>query len=462
MTGYDFDFFVIGGGSGGVRAARIAAGHGARTGLAEARYLGGTCVNVGCVPKKLMVYASHFAQDFDDAGGFGWQVGPRTHDWPTLIANKDREIARLNGIYQRVLEGPGVTVFRQTATLLDPHTIALGDTRVTADTILIATGGQPTLPDDPGVKDHAICSDDVFHLPRRPERIIIVGGGYIAAEFAGVFHGLGTQVVQLYRRSLFLRGFDQDVRLALAEEMRTAGIDLRFNAIVTRLDRSADGITAQLRDAGSLTADCVLYATGRKPNTEGLGLDRVGVALSDSGAVRVDDDFRTSVPNIYAVGDVIHRIELTPVAIAEGHALADTLFANRPRGVSYDNVPSAVFSQPPVASVGLTEEEARRRFRTVDIYKTSFRPMRHTMTGREAKTFMKLVVDADSDRVVGCHMVGHDGPEIIQGLAIALNCGATKAQFDATIGLHPTTAEEFVTMRTKAPDPGEAARQAAE
>ncbi len=463
MPGYDFDFFVIGGGSGGVRAARMAAGHGARVAVAEDLYLGGTCVNVGCVPKKLMVYASHFSQDFEDAAGFGWDVGPRRHDWAKLIANKDTEIARLNGAYKSILEGPGVTIFRERASLVDAHTIAMGDRRVTAETVLIATGGWPDIPDDPGVREHAISSNEVFHLDRLPERVIIVGGGYIAVEFAGVFHGLGAQVTQLYRGPLFLRGFDEDMRVTLAEEMRKSGVDLRFDSVVTRLEKTPDGLVAHLKDGSTLTADCVMYATGRKPNTQGLGLEAVGVELGRKGGIVVDDAFRTTVPNIYAVGDVIDRVALTPVALAEGHALADTLYGNNPRGVSYENIPSAVFSQPPIATVGLTEAQARQRFSGgVDVYRSSFRPMKHTMSGRDEKTLMKLVVDRETDRVVGCHMVGLDGPEIIQGLAIALNCGATKAQFDRTIGLHPTAAEEFVTMRTKAPDPEDTERRAAE
>ena len=460
MTSYDFDFFVIGAGSGGVRAARIAGQHGARVGIAENRYLGGTCVNVGCVPKKLLVYASHYGHDFVDAAGYGWSGSAPTHDWRTLIGNKDTEISRLNTVYRRLLEGAGCRLYQTTASLVDAHTVDLGGERVTAEKILIATGGWPVVPDDPGVREHAISSNEAFYLPKLPEHVVIVGGGYIAVEFAGIFHGLGAKVIQLYRGPLFLRGFDDDVRTMLAEEIRASGIDLRFHTVVERIERTEDCLLACLSDGETVETQCVMYATGRRPNTEGLNLEAVGVAMNGNGAIRVDDGYRTSVDNIYALGDVTNRLNLTPVALAEGHALADTLFGGKSRDVSYDNVPTAVFSTPPVATAGLTEAEARRQYADIDIYRTTFRPMKHTLSGRNERVMMKLIVDRQSDRVVGCHMVGDDGPEIIQGLAIALNCGATKADFDRTIGLHPTAAEEFVTMRTPVPDPdaqGEAA-----
>ena len=450
---YDFDFFVIGAGSGGTRAARIAAGHGARVGIAENRYLGGTCVNVGCVPKKLLVYASHFSHDFDDAAGFGWAVGRRRHDWAGLIANKNREIERLNGIYRRLLEGSGCTLFETTATLVDAHTIDLGDRQVTAERILIATGGWPVLPDTKGVREHAITSNEAFFLKTLPARVVLVGGGYIAVEFAGIFNGLGAKVTQLYRGPLFLRGFDDDMRMALAEEMPRAGITLRFRTEVMCVEKADDCLLVFLNDGRVIETDLVMYATGRRPNTTGLGLETAGVALNGNGAVICDEDYRTNVENIFAVGDVTDRIQLTPVAIAEGHALADTLFGGNPRSISYQNVPTAVFSQPPIGTVGLTEAEARQRFPRIDIYRSNFRPMKYTLPGRQERALMKLVVDGDSGRVVGCHMMGMDAPEIVQGLAVAMNAGATKADFDRTVGIHPTAAEEFVTMRERAPDP---------
>ncbi|NNG05427.1 MAG: glutathione-disulfide reductase [Inquilinus sp.] len=453
MAKYDFDYFVIGAGSGGVRSARIAANHGARVAIAEERYLGGTCVNVGCVPKKLLSYAAHFAHDFEDAAGFGWTVGDRRHDWARLIANKNTEIERLNGIYRHLLEGAGCTLIEDRATLVDAHTVAVGDDRYTAETILIATGGWPTLPDQPGAREYGITSNEAFFLEEMPEHVVIAGGGYIAVEFAGIFNGLGANVCQLYRGPMFLRGFDDDVRETLAEEMSKAGIDLRFNTIIDRIEKTSDCLLAHLTDGSVIETGAVMFAIGRRPNTAGLGLEDVGVALNRKAAIIVDDRYRTSVPNICALGDVTDRINLTPVAIAEGHALADTLFGGTPRGVEYENVPSAVFSSPPVGSVGLTEAAARAKYGAVDIYRSSFRPMKHTLGGRDERTMMKLIVDRATDRVVGCHMVGLDAPEITQGVAVAMNCGATKAQFDRTIGIHPTAAEELVTMRTKAPEP---------
>ena len=459
MAGYDYDLFVMGAGSGGTRASRIAAGHGARVGVAEDTYLGGTCVNVGCVPKKLLVYASHFAEDFEDAAGFGWTVGERSHNWRALIANKNTEITRLNGIYKRLIEGAGATLYDARATIKDAHTLDVGGETVTAETILVATGGWPTVPDIPG-KEHIATSNEAFYLDEMPKRIVVVGGGYIAVEFAGIFHGLGSKVTQLYRGPLFLRGFDDDCREFLAEEMIKKGIDLRFNSIVRGIAKQSDGsFLVDLADMETIECDLVMYATGRHPKTEGLGLEAAGVAVDECGAVIVDEEWRTNVPNIYAIGDVTDRIQLTPVAIAEGHALADRLYAPSGRSVSYDFVASTVFSQPNLGTVGLTEAEARAKHGAIDIYKSAFRPMKHTISGRDERTLMKLVVDRASDRVVGVHMVGPEAGEIIQGFAVALKAGATKAVFDATIGIHPTAAEEFVTMRAPEPEPAQEAAE---
>ena len=455
MAKYDYDLFTIGAGSGGVRASRVAASYGAKVAIAEERYLGGTCVNVGCIPKKLLVYAAHFREDFEDAAGFGWSVGERGVDWATLIANKNTEIQRLNGVYQRLLETAGVTIIRGQAQLLDAHTVAVGDERYTAEYILIATGSWPTAPEIPGA-EHAITSNEAFYLPSLPRRIIIVGGGYIGVEFASIFHGLGVEVTQLYRGPLFLRGFDDDVRDTLAEEMKKKGIDLRFQTSVDKIEKTGSGLRATLTGGAVLEADVVMFATGRHPNTHGIGLERARVQLDSKGAVVVDPYSRTSAPNIYAVGDCTNRMMLTPVAIAEGRAVAETLFNNNPMKPEYANVPTAIFSSPNVGTVGLMESEARERYGKIDIYKTRFRPLKHTLSGRDEMTMMKLVVDRATDRVLGCHMVGPEAGEIIQGLAVAITCGATKAQFDATIGIHPTAAEEFVTMRTKEPEPAPA------
>ena len=452
MTKYDYDFFVIGGGSGGVRAARIAAGYGARVAVAEERYLGGTCVNVGCVPKKLLVYAAHFGEDFEDAAGFGWAVGQRHFDWSKLIANKNGEIKRLNGIYERMLGDAGVRLIEATARLADAHTVAVGDDRYTAAHILIATGGWPVVPRVPGA-EHAVTSNEAFFLDSLPARVIIVGGGYIAVEFAGIFHGLGAETIQLYRGPLFLRGFDDDVRSTLAAEMKKKGVDVRFDSNVTKIEKADGALSVTLEDGSAVETNLVMYATGRAPNTKGLGLEEAGVALDAKGAVVVDDYSKTTVDNIYAVGDVTNRVNLTPVAIREGHLVAETLFNGNPTKTDHTNVPSAVFSQPSIGVVGLTEARARERYGEVDVYRSAFRPMKHTLSGRDEKTLMKLVVDRASDRVVGVHMVGPDAGEIIQGIGVAIKCGATKAQFDATIGIHPTSAEEFVTMRETAPEP---------
>ncbi len=446
---YDYDLFVMGAGSGGVRASRVAAQLGARVAVAEERYLGGTCVNVGCIPKKLLVYASEFSDAFAEAAGFGWAVGASRFDWRALIANKDKEIARLNGVYERLLTNAGVTIIDGRATLDDAHAVTIGSKRITAKHILVAVGGWPAALSIPGA-ELAISSNEAFHLQTMPERVIIVGGGYIGVEFAGVFRGLGAEVTLVHRGDLFLRGFDDDLRAALAGEMEKRGVALRFGTLLERIEKRGSGVRATLSNGEAIDAALVMLATGRKPNTHGLGLESAGVKLDGAGAIVVDRYSRTSVENIFAVGDVTDRRNLTPVAIAEGRAAAETMFGKRAMAVDYDNVPSAVFSHPPLATVGLTEMEARARFGAVEIYKSDFRPLKHTLSGRDERTLMKLVVEPKSDRVLGCHMLGADAGEIIQGLAVALQCGATKRQFDATIGIHPTAAEEFVTMREKA------------
>ncbi len=449
MAHYDFDLITIGAGSGGVRASRMAASFGARVAVIEERYLGGTCVNVGCIPKKLLVYASEYGPALEEAAGFGWSIAPGKFEWTRLIANKNREIQRLNGIYGDVLTSAGATIIDGRATLVDAHTVAVGERRLSAEYVLIATGSWPVVPPVNGA-EHAITSNEAFFLKELPASVILVGGGYIACEFAGIFHGLGVKVTQLYPRELFMRGFDDDLRVMLAEEMRKRGVELRFNADVTRIERIGKGVRATLNDGSMLDADLIMYATGRAPNTCGIGLERAGVELDAAGAVVVDRYSRSSQPNIYAVGDCTNRAMLTPVAIAEGQAVAETLFNHKPTAVDYSLVPSAVFSQPNVGTVGMTEAQARERLGEIDIYKSHFRPLRHTISGRDERTFMKLVVERQTDRVVGCHMVGADAGEIIQGLAVALRCNATKADFDATIAIHPTAAEEFVTMRKRA------------
>lgn len=447
MSEYDYDLFTIGAGSGGVRASRISASLGARVAVAEDRYLGGTCVNVGCVPKKLMVYASHYSEDFEDAEGFGWTVGPRNFSWQKLIANKDKEIQRLNGIYGKLLSNAGVDLFEGRATIKGPHEVEVNGKTVTAERILVAVGGWPSVPDIPG-KEHVITSNEFFHLEEMPKRVIVVGGGYIAVELAGVFNGLGAQVTQLYRGPKFLRGFDEDVRDFLASEIVKKGIDLRLNANISAVEKAADGtLTATLEDGSEMQADAILYATGRDPFTKGLGLEEVGVELAWNGAIVVNEDLQTSVPSIYALGDVIDRVALTPVAIAEGMVFAHNTYGKGGRKMSYRDIPTAVFSQPPIGTVGLTEEEARKKHGDIDVYKSDFRPMKHTLSGSEERSFMKLLVDRKTDRVIGLHMIGPDAGEITQGFGVAFKAGATKADFDETIGIHPTSAEEFVTMR---------------
>ncbi len=443
----DFDLFVIGGGSAGVRCARISAGHGARVGVAEERFWGGTCVNIGCVPKKLLVQAGEYGGWADDAAGFGWTIQKGPHDWSKLIAAKDREITRLEGIYRRLLNGAGATIFDARAVFIDPHTLDVGGKRITAEKIVVATGGHPVRPSIPGA-ELGIISDDAFYLERMPKRIAIVGSGFIAVEFAGIFSALGAEVHLIYRQPLPLRGFDQDVRESLAEALATQGVILHPGCQPEKLEAAGDGRVLTFGQGQKVEADLVFFATGRKPSTAGIGLEQAGVTTNAAGAVIVDDNLRTAQPHIFAMGDVTDRVNLTPVATAEGHALADTLFGKNPRGVSLRNVPSAVFSTPPVGTVGLTEEEAAAEG-PVDVYVTKFTPMRHTLSGRTRKTMMKLVVDQASQKILGVHMVGEDAPEILQGLAIAVVMGATKADFDRTIGIHPTAAEEFVTLRTR-------------
>ena len=446
---YEFDLFVIGAGSGGVRAARFAAGFGAKVAVAESRYLGGTCVNVGCVPKKLLVYGAHFAEDFEQASGFGWTLGESSFDWATLIANKDREINRLNGIYRNLLVNSGVTLIEAHARITGPNEVEVNGQRHSAKHILIATGGWPQIPEIAG-REHAISSNEAFFLKALPKRVLVVGGGYIAVEFAGIFHGLGAQTSLLYRGDMFLRGFDGAVRKHLHEELTKRGMDIQFNADIARIDKQADGsLKATLKDGRELESDCIFYATGRRPMLDNLGLEATGVKLDKRGFVEVDDLYQTAEPSILAIGDVIGRVQLTPVALAEGMAVARRLFKpEQYRAVDYAMIPTAVFSLPNIGTVGLSEEQAVEDGHAVQVFESSFRPMKLTLTDCQERTFMKLVVDANTDKVLGCHMVGPEAGEIVQGLAIALKAGATKQHFDETIGVHPTAAEEFVTMRT--------------
>ncbi|MFI5411108.1 glutathione-disulfide reductase [Kaistia sp. UC242_56] len=449
MNQFDVDLFIIGAGSGGVRAGRIAASHGASVMVAEEYRVGGTCVIRGCVPKKLFVYASRFAEEFEDAVGFGWTPGEATFDWSRLMAAKDAEIDRLNGIYIRNLERSGAKLVQSRAEIIDPHTVRLvaEDRLVTAKYILVATGGAPYIvPDLPG-REFAISSNEAFHLERLPERIVVVGGGYIAVEFAGIFNGLGVETTLVHRGDALLRGFDADLRRTLREEIEKKGIRVLTGDVITSIEKTADGLLAHTRSGEALSAGEVMIATGRAPNTRGLGLESAGVQLDGAGAVIVDEFSQSNVPSIYAVGDVTNRVNLTPVAIREGHAFADTVFGGKRISVDHLGIPKAVFSQPEIGSVGLSEEEALAEFTAVDVYQTSFRPMKHTLSGRNEKTLMKLLVDADSDRVVGCHILGPDAGEIVQIVAITLKMRATKADFDSTMALHPTAAEELVTMR---------------
>jgi glutathione reductase (NADPH) len=460
MADHDVDLFVVGGGSGGVRAARVAAQHGARVMLAEEYRLGGTCVIRGCVPKKLLVYASRFRAEFEDAAGFGWSMPQPTFDWATLIANKDREIARLEAAYTATLQKAGVTVAKSRAVLVDAHTVALADgKRVRAAHILIATGGTPTYGDKIAGIEHAISSNEAFHLPELPRRVVIQGGGYIAVEFAGIFAGLGSHVTLVYRGENILRGFDDDVRRHVRGEMEKHGIRVVTGCKVAAIERSGAHFSAQLSGGNHVTADCVMFAVGRAPNIAKLGVHEAGIALAANGGIAVDQFSRTSVASIYAVGDVTNRVNLTPVAIREGHAFADTVFGGKSISVDHTNVPTAVFSEPEVGVVGLTETQARERLHRTDIYKAMFKPLKATLSGRDTTVLLKLVVDGITDRVVGCHVVGEGAAEMIQLAAVAVKMNASKADFDATVALHPTSAEELVTMRTKS---ASYAREAAE
>lgn len=450
MATYDFDLFVIGAGSGGVRAARTAAGLGVKVGVAEERYLGGTCVNVGCVPKKLYVYASKFAQGFKDAQGFGLTADNISFDWPTLRDNKTREISRLNGIYERLMADSGCTLIEGRAKIVDAHTVAVGAHQYTTERILVATGGWPHVPEFDG-REHVITSNEIFDLEQFPQRLLIVGGGYIATEFAGIFAGLGCDVTLINRSERILKGFDGEVSEFVTQEMGKHGVDIQTGKQIAKVEKQADGsLLAHFKEGGSQVVDQILMAAGRVPNSRNIGLEEAGVELAANGAVVVDDYFQTSVPSIYAIGDVIDRMQLTPVALSEGMALVRHLYAGADLKMHYDLIPTAVFCQPNIGTVGLTEEAARERYANIDVYRSEFRPLMNTLSGNEARTLMKLLVDADSDRVVGVHMAGPDAAEIVQGLAVALKAGATKSTFDSTIGIHPTSAEEFVTMRTKA------------
>jgi glutathione reductase (NADPH) len=446
---YDWDLFVIGGGSGGVRAARMAAQRGAKVALAEAAALGGTCVNVGCIPKKLYSYAAHFAHDFQDAAGFGWDIAPPHLDWARLKTNRAKEITRLNGVYEQLLASAGVHISRGWAQLCGGHEVqvhnAAGTKRCTARHILIATGGTPSVPAFPG-REHVVTSDQMFDLEPFPKRLLVVGGGYIACEFASIFNGLGAKVTQLYRGEQILRGFDRDVRDFIAAEVRKTGVDLRLGTDVRSVHRKAHCLEVTLMDGSIVEADAALCATGRVPNVNGLGLQDAGVALGRSDAIVVDDHYRTSLPHVFAIGDVTARVQLTPVALGEAMAVVNHLFG-KDRAMSYDYIPTAVFTHPNIGTVGYSEEDARRKFSGVTIFRSEFRALKHTLSGSSERTFMKLIVDAASDRVVGLHMVGPDAGEVVQGFAVAMKAGATKAVFDSTIGIHPTAAEEFVTMR---------------
>lgn len=446
MAEFDYDLFVIGAGSGGVRAARISAGHGARVAICEESRVGGTCVIRGCVPKKLLSYAAHFHEDFEDAVGFGWTVPEPSFEWPKLARALHAELDRLEAIYHRLLDGAGVTLVEGRGVLVDAHTVQVGDRTFTAEKILLATGGWPWIPEFEG-SEHVISSNEVFHLEALPSRVITVGAGYIACEFASIFNGLGSEVHQVYRGDQVLRGFDGDVRRVVTREMAARGVQFHFERMIQRIDKTPQGLAATLDDGTTLMADCILYATGRVPKTKGLGLLEAGVEVRADGSVPVDAYSRTNIPSIFAVGDVTHRINLTPVAIHEGHAFADTQFGGNPRPTDHDMVASAVFTHPQVGTVGVREEEAAHHYGEIDVYRSEFRPMKHTISGREEKALMKLIVERAGRKVVGLHVVGPDAPEIVQGFAVAVKCGLTKEQFDATIGIHPTAAEELVTMR---------------
>ena len=459
---YDFDLLVIGGGSGGVRAARMAAQRGAKVAIVEGGALGGTCVNVGCIPKKLYSYAAGYAESFHEAAGYGWSLDAPSFDWDKLMANRAQEISRLNGIYAQLLSGAGATLMRGWASLVDAHTVQVmqseaptdsekpRDTqalkRYTAQNILVATGGTPFVPSMPG-GEHAVTSNEMFDLNPFPKRLLVVGGGYIACEFASIFNGLGAKVTQIYRGEQVLRGFDADIRRFIADEVRKTGVDLQLGTDLSSLKKLGDGFAVSFDNGTQASFDTVLFATGRIPNTKGLGLETLGIALSKDGAIQVNDDYQTSIPSIYALGDVTARVQLTPVAIGEAMQLVDHLFGDAQRKMSYDFIPTAVFTHPNIATVGYGEEQAREKFGKVTVFRTDFKPLRHTLSGSTERCMMKLIVDTASDRVVGLHMVGPDAGEVVQGFAVAMKAGATKAMFDSTVGIHPTIAEEFVTMR---------------
>ena len=453
MTNFDFDLFVIGGGSGGVRAARMSAGRGARVAIAEAggtAMLGGTCVNMGCIPKKLYSYAAHFAESFEESHGFGWEGPAPTLNWATLKTNRARELTRLNGIYLNMLNGAGVKVINGFAKLVDAHTVEIDGIRHTARSILIATGGTPSVPHFKG-REHVVTSNEMFDLDPFPKRLLVVGGGYIACEFASIFNGLGSKVTQLYRGELVLRGFDDEVRAFMGSEMAKAGVDLRLGADVVAVAKAADGLQVTINSGEALVADAVIYATGRVPNVGGMGLEVMGIVQGKDGAIVVNDDYQTNVPSIYALGDVTARVQLTPVALGEAMVLVDYLFGPQAgkskRSMSYEFIPTAVFTHPNIGTVGYAESAARKQFGRIAVYRSEFKSLKHTLSGSTERTLMKLIVEEATDRVVGLHIVGADAGEIVQGFAVAMKAGATKAVFDSTIGIHPTMAEEFVTMR---------------
>jgi len=448
MTPYDFDLITIGAGSAGVRASRVSASYGAKTAVIEERELGGTCVNIGCIPKKFLVYAAHYREDFEDASGYGWSVTQKSFSWSRLIKNKNKEISRLNNIYRQILQKNSVRIINGKARLLDAHTVLVGKKKYTSQYILLATGSCPFIQNIPG-KELVITSNEAFFLKKLPRNILIIGGGYIAVEFAGILNSLGVKVTQIYRAPAVLRGFDHDLGGSLAKEMTKKGIILRPKTLLEKVTKTPNGLLATFSNGKKIKTNQILCATGRRPRTSDLGLIETGIKMDNQGAIVVDKYSRTNIPNIYAIGDCTNRLMLTPVAIAEGRAVAKTLFRNHPTQPDYTNVPTCVFSQPNVGSVGLTEEEARKQYGFVDIYRSTFRALKHTLSGRDEQTMIKLIVDPKSDRVLGCHMVGPDAGEIIQGFAVALKCQATKSQFDATIGIHPTLAEEFVTQRKK-------------
>ncbi|MES2943879.1 MAG: glutathione-disulfide reductase [Pseudomonadota bacterium] len=453
-TTFDFDLFVIGGGSGGVRCARMSAQRGARVGLAEVADMGGTCVNVGCIPKKLYSYAAHFAESFDESHGFGWVGEAPVFDWDLLKTNRAKEITRLNGIYVQLLTNAGVTIIKGWARLLDAHTVEVDGKQYTAKNILLSTGGTALVPAVTG-REHVVTSDHMFDLKPFPKRLLVVGAGYIACEFASIFNGLGARVEQIHRGDKLLTGFDDDVRSFIAAEMTKAGVNLHFRSNVESITKTADGLEVAVTDGNknthTFTVDTVLYATGRIPNTSGLGLEAVGVKVNEKGAIEVNGQYQTSVPSIYALGDITARVQLTPVALGEAMVVVDELFGpaagKKPRSMSYDFIPTAVFTHPNIGTVGYSEADARKKFGEIEVFKSEFKALKHTLSGSTERTLMKLLVDKATDRVVGLHMVGADAGEIVQGFAVAMKAGATKAVFDSTIGIHPTMAEEFVTMR---------------